>query len=273
MSKNANSSRCRSKNPSHCAYHGDKAQKNILDKDINAYLLKREQAEQEVSASFLLPSNFDKAIKKIQSLDKIWHGAEVGQAMYDAEDTNWAQIEWIGWGFEFWAKNNLGEVFDIHSNVLPEHKTLLDAHNVFPWDFKTHVKFNARGKENKLTPLNDKKAIDDALEKYGKIGFIVAEGEATFGDVFEAWRLKTKGKMSKVQERNRSEGRRSRKRKDTFEVTCVNVYVITKEDMVTMKEQKIMTPFKQGRQADGSERKEKYNFAADKVKPTLKIAI
>lgn len=204
-------------------------------------------------------------------LDKQWEGEVLGQQMHDAGDKNWAQIEWIGWGFEFWAKNNLKEHFQIHEDVDSENKTLFDAHNEFPWDFKTHVLTNARGKPNKLTPLNDKAAIDEALEKYGKVGFVIVEGHATFGTRFEQWRMALKGAFSKAQVRNQQEGRPSRQRKDSFTVEHVNVYVITKEDMDSLKTNKVMTIFKQGRQADGSARKEKYNFDTNKVKPTMQI--
>lgn len=285
-----NKKRCQAKNPSKCSnprcpektfYSNIKniSHIDITKIDINNFLDIKLETESisnnmfthELSSEvpkdiFLLHENFSK-------LDKTWHGEIIGQEMYEAGDKNWSQIEWIGWGFEFWAKNNLRHYFQIHDDIDEADRTLLDAHKNFSWDFKTHVTHNANGKPNLLVPLNDKQAIDGVLSKYGQVGFIVAEGSATFGNKFEEWRMKTKGSLSKAQIRNKAEGRPSRKRKDTFTFNHINVYILNNEDFEKLKNDKIITIFKQGKQADGSPRKEKYNFAISKVKPSYKFMV
>lgn len=121
-------------------------------------------------------------------------------------------------------------------------------------------------------PLNDKEEIDNALAQYGKIGFIIVDGKAEFGDKYESWRMKAKGAPSKVQIRNKIEGRISRKRKDSFEINNVNLYIINDSDMRELIDKKIVTIFKQGRQADGTSRKPKYKIDITRIKPNLSIS-
>lgn len=218
-----------------------------------------------------VPATISKITNVLSNMEKIWDGVESGKEMLSAGDKNWQQIEWIGWFFEFWAKQNLNKYFDIHNNISSSDRSLFDAHNIFPWDFKTHVKYNAEGAPNKETPLNDKEAIDNALTKYGKIGIIIVEGEAEFGEKYESWRMEAKGKPSKTQLRNKEEGRKSRKRKDSFKIDAANLYIINQEDMKALIDKKIVTIFKQGRQADGTPRKPKYKIDASRVSPNLSV--
>lgn len=247
----------------------DKFTKNLREKNMSLYT---------IDDPYVLQGQLPSSLQSVQSafapISRDWVGKELGQSMLDAGDRNWRQIEWIGFGFEFLAKQYLKNHFMIHENIPVEHRDVFDAFNQFPWDLKTHVLRNARGNVTRATPLNDMAAIDRVFETYNNFGLVIVDGNATFGDEYEQWRMRSNGGvLSATQIRNAAEGRTSRKRKDTFSVEKVSLFVFSAEDMAALKADKIMSEFKQGRQADGTPRNLKYKFDATRVQPTLSFSL
>lgn len=203
-----------------------------------------------------------------------WVGATVGQEMKDASYRHWKQIEWQGFYFEFLAPDFLPDTVKMHDRIPSARRDVFDADTGgTAFDLKTHVLTNARGGANTSIPWNDGQSIEDVVKRDGQIGLVVAHGEASFGNLFETWRVAAAGGLSKVQLENRRLGRRKRKRKDTFRITKLAVYVFSAADFAHLKKAGVIKVFNQGRQHTGEARATKYTVAISKVQPTLVIPL
>ena len=132
-------------------------------------------------------------------------------------DYQWRQMEWIGFYFEFRARQILassmgGGIGPTIGNVTIDYAVRNEA-----WDFKAHPAKPRGG----WVYLNDVEAVDTCALRLGGIGWVIAVGNATY-DIdgsFKAWHDGLKGKQSAYETERIARGAPSRRRKRSFECT------------------------------------------------------
>ncbi|MBR5479184.1 MAG: hypothetical protein IKU84_03315 [Clostridia bacterium] len=188
----------------------------------------------------------------MSELPEYWDGKDSVLYMRDNECRNWRQMEWPGWYFQFMCEKILGKdkFFAIPGPAYGNVE--FDGKRIIPWDFKAHTANVASG--NKV-PTNGYDAIVEAIEEYGCVGFIVAEGDAMFDDdeqSFKKWHDELKGKVSDYEKERIARGARSRKRKAAFRLDAIRFVFVDKESL------KCCGRFQQGmRNANGTPRNAK----------------
>ena len=181
--------------------------------------------------------------------DIVWDGRIAVEEMVAAKYSNARQTEWPGWYFEFKTLTSLINKFGGGPHKVGG--TEFDYRNIRTWDLKSH------SETNPVAPLNDKCAIREAAKGDG-IGFIILGGTPTFTDEDEFYRW-----HNEVVRGNAWELRKptSRKLKTGFELRSLTFHFVDDIEALTRLETEgVLTDFKQGRQADGSPRKVKYNM-------------
>jgi hypothetical protein len=131
--------------------------------------------------------------------------------------SNWKQMEWMGFYFESFLFKQLN--LCLGGGEGPKFgNTKLDYKCKYVWDFKTHSKTNQKGIKIPWTVMNDKSAIEQCMKKFGGVGFIVAEIDATydFDLSFKNWHDLLKGEKSKYVLKREKEGARKRMRKKSI---------------------------------------------------------
>lgn len=148
-------------------------------------------------------------------LPHFWDGEDSILFMHDNGSRNWKQMEWPGWYFQFQCEKILKPQcgFDIPGPKFGNVE--FDGFNSIPWDFKVHSNNAGQAK----VPTNGQSEILQALDKFGKIGFIIACGNVIFDDEnasFKAWHDTLKGKTSTYVLERIKRGAPSRRRKAGF---------------------------------------------------------
>jgi len=189
------------------------------------------------------------------------------QRMKDSGSRNWRQMEWIGWYLEETG-------LDIIQRALGGRRgpsfgnTEFDILIETPMDLKAHVTHDYKGSRNKFTPLNDQSAIINAIEKYGRIGFVIFSGQAEFDHdgSFKQWHDTIKGKKSKYVVQRELDGRPSRMRKSGFTLEEIVIVEFTStSDLDQGLREGWIKPFSQGRNSDGTPREPKFMLSLGDV--------
>lgn len=138
-------------------------------------------------------------------------------------------MEWLGFYFQFLCERHLAGVLRIPG---PKYgRTGFDGFLGIPWDFKAHA---ANTSSHQLI-VNDREAIDGAIEQFGAVGLILAVGEVEYNDerrTFQRWHDRLKGKPSKYVQQRIDRGGWSRLRKRSFalkEVSLIRIGPATLE--------------------------------------------
>ena len=158
------------------------------------------------------------------ALPPLWDGKDCILYMRDQGCTNWKQMEWPGWYFQFMCETSLGQdgFFRIPG---PRYGNVeFDGERVIPWDFKAH----ATNAGNKV-PTNGYAEIRSALDEYGLVGFIVASGNAIYDDdmqTFKIWHNSLKGGISDYEIERIQRGAPSRRRKESFQLDAIKFVFI-----------------------------------------------
>ena len=109
--------------------------------------------------------------QRLDIIPKFWDGKK---SILELKENNfqWRQIEWIGFWFEYWCKNNLSDIMEIpyHNKI---KNVTFDAFWKFPWDFKTHAINNGR-----YVIVNACSAIEHAISEFGYFGLVIVKGTA-----------------------------------------------------------------------------------------------
>lgn len=127
-------------------------------------------------------------VEKLQnasrSIPKIWDGRSAILEMRDGGSTQWRQMEWMGFYFEFLCETHFDGIIDIPGKKYGN--TEFDAFREISWDFKSH----AANTTNHTVITNDVEAIKNTLNDYEYYGIILAIGEVEYNDekrTFKQW--------------------------------------------------------------------------------------
>jgi hypothetical protein len=171
----------------------------------------------------------------LEERNSVWEGKDALIEMKNNEYRNWGQTEWQGFFLEYLIQQEFQfDEFDELKieNVLempgPRYgNTVFDGFYNIPWDFKVHV-----NKGNQVI-ANDMEAVENAIDEYGKIGFIIVSGNAEIENdrEFSDWRNELKGGLSKNQIENIKKNKPHRKLKVSFNPKEVIVITLSKEDI------------------------------------------
>lgn len=174
-----------------------------------------------------------------------WDGKRCIIEMKDADYTHWRQTEWVGFYLEFlMERTNLPGVAQFKLFVGNTSFNGCAGKNII--DYKT-----SSIDEDVL--LNDKKAVDYIVQKYGELGYVIIKGiaEKEEDNEMDIWRKGLTGKSKYVIEGEKS-GRKHRKLKTKFVLIKIIYVGINKQNI-----HKLRT-FNQGVNSDGKPRNPKY---------------
>ena len=205
--------------------------------------------EATMYAAVIMQQILGQSSNGFSKFDIVWNGRLAVEEMLDADYPHARQTEWPGWYFEYKALTSLISTFGGGPHKV--EGTEFDYRNIRTWDLKSH------SETSPVAPLNDKHAIRGAAEEDG-IGFIILGGIPKFSDEdeFYLWHNEVvRGNPPKPRKPS------SRRLKTEFELRSLTFNFI--DDLRTLnrlEQDGILTDFNQGRQADGSPRKVKYNL-------------
>lgn len=205
--------------------------------------------------------DFEILVDRLREFPFHWDGKECILDL-KAANFNWKQMEWIGFYFEYLCQSRLQPPFQIPGPSYGNVK--FDAFWQFPWDFKAHVALNKKGQKQNNVIINDKNAINQALDQYGSLGLVIAIGEADYNDEdrsFWLWHQALKGGMSDYERERIKRKAPSRARKVAFHVISYSLYLIFPHNVSQLK------IHKQGRNADGSPRAPKLQLDIRRLEP------
>ena len=191
----------------------------------------------------------------VGALPRYWDGKTCVMQMAEAQSSNWRQTEWQGWYFEFKALPAL--VNRIGGGPVRIGSTQFDYKRNFIWDLKAHSVFGLKGPahSNFTCQLNDQTAVRSAIDE-GGLGVVVLSGEPTYeGMEFTTWHKTIRD----------SPGEPKRQLKDAFRPMRLDSFFIQNASSFELAlDKKMIIPFKQGRQPDGSLRNPKYSINVQK---------
>ena len=187
--------------------------------------------------------------QRLETIPKFWDGKK---SILELKENNfqWRQIEWIGFWFEYWCKNNLSDIMEIpyHNKI---KNVTFDAFWKFPWDFKTHATNNGR-----FIPVNACSAINQTVSEFGYFGLVIVKGTAEYDNEersFRNWHRDLKGGKTSFVQKREERGSYSRTRKTSFEIKEIIGRRFDAESISRLHR------FQKGfREPDGSARKEKF---------------
>lgn len=160
---------------------------------------------------------FKKPEDEARAIDKIlrgtiplrWDGKSAVLRLKEA-DYQWAQMEWIGFYFEYMAFRNVTS--QLGGSVGPKYgHTTFDYQGNFVWDFKAHV--SKSGPDWAI--LNDSEAIEQCIRERGGIGIVIACCDASYDQdgSFKKWHDDLKGSISRYESQRIKRKAPSRRRK------------------------------------------------------------
>ena len=186
--------------------------------------------------------------RDLASLPTEWEGKASVLKLKEA-DYNWRQMEWWAFFFEHLCTAVLEKDFsrpgDRFGNVAFDLKRNVN------WDLKS----KAIKSDDHRAILNDKTATQEAIEKYGEHGAIIALCDVDYNDndrSFQKWHTELKGGRSQYEEARILRTNVSRYRKTRANLTEILFLRFTEPDLP------YLGTMKQGRNSDGRPRKEKY---------------
>lgn len=194
-------------------------------------------------------------------------GKKCIKEMIEHSSKNWKQMEWMGWYNEENARSIL--IAKIGGSEGPRYgNTRIDYMNEYAWDIKTHSLFDKNGKPEREAILNDTEAIENAIEEFGSIGFVMflVEPEWDIDGSFKDWHDQMKGETSDYVKERIERGAPSRMRKSACTIREIMVFRLDKESLERGMKEKWLKGFQKGmRNADGSPRRSKVNIMIDRI--------
>ena len=153
-----------------------------------------------------------------EGLPDVWDGKESIMYMKDNNCTQWRQMEWPGFYFQFMCETILSEdgYMDIPG---PRYGNVeFDGFRTIPWDFKAHSIDPAK-EDKEQVPTNGFDEAVEAIGEYGAVGFIIMSGYSEYDDEnqsFKQWHDVLKGGVSKYEKERVKRKAPSRRRKVSF---------------------------------------------------------
>ena len=104
-----------------------------------------------------------------------WDGKQAILEIREA-DYQWRQMEWIGWYFEYKAREII--MRGLSGAKGPRYgSTEFDYRGRYVWDFKAYI---GNATSHPWTIVNDKEAVDLCIRSFGGMGMILAYGLAEY---------------------------------------------------------------------------------------------
>ena len=178
-----------------------------------------------------------------------WDGKTCIEQMKRA-DFQWRQMEWAGFYGEMAVRDALsGSRFTTGETI---GRVTFDFKGYINWDVKVHCN------QSPSAPLNDVRAIDESIARYGVHGLIIIEGECQIDRTgsFKAWHDALKEGVSAYEENRIARGAPSRARKAAVDTVRIALVPLTSSTVGRLGR------FQGGmRNADGSPRNVKYKIS------------
>lgn len=200
-------------------------------------------------------------VEKLQNasrnIPKVWDGRSAILEMRDGGSTQWRQMEWMGFYFEFLCETRFEGIIDIPGKRYGN--TTFDAFREISWDFKAHAANTTR--HDVVT--NDVEAIKNTLSDYEYYGMILAIGEVEYNDeerTFKQWHDQLKEGVSKYETNRINRGAMSRRRKTEFVLSEIHFICLNSETL-----DQCSSLYHQGRNSNGKPRPPKFNVNIQKI--------
>jgi hypothetical protein len=164
-----------------------------------------------------------------KKIPKHWDGKKSILEMKECECSNWKQMEWIGFYFQFLCERSLNDIMDMPG--LKYGNVKFDAFYKMPWDFKAH----AINTSSHQIIVNDSEATANGIRDYGAVGLILALGEVVYNDEkrkFQRWHQVLKGGKSAYEKERIKRGAWSRLRKVSFDLQQISFIKITDSTLI-----------------------------------------
>ncbi len=145
--------------------------------------------------------------------------------MKENNGSNWKQMEWMGFYFEYWCNKNLKKIMQM-PYAKKYGRVSFDGFLEIPWDFKCH----AIESGNKVI-INDSEAISNAVNEFGCIGVILVAASVNYDNEsldFKKWHDVLKGGTSNYEKKRLERRAPSRKRKTSMNIS--KIYFIRIDD-------------------------------------------
>lgn len=203
--------------------------------------------------------------KRLGHVPVIWDGKKAILEMKGNENRQWKQMEWIGFYFQYLCEQYLKDIFKFQQ---PKYgNSAFDGFFKIPFDFKSH----ATNTSSHTIPVNDKEAIECAINDYGAVGLLVAIGDVVYNDenrMFQKWHDELKGSQTRYVRENKKRGAWSRLRKCSLTLKQIVIIEITHDTLARC------GSFQRGfRNSDGSPRREKVSIDLEKLGAGLRHCI
>ena len=199
-----------------------------------------------------------------QNMPTVWDGRSSILEMKEGGSTQWKQMEWMGFYFEFLCETRFDGIIDMPGKKYGN--TTFDAFCEISWDFKAHAANTTR--HDVVT--NDVEAIVNTINDYGYYGIILAIGEVEYNDeekTFKKWHDTLKEKISKYETNRINRGAMSRRRKTEFILSEIHFICLNNETL-----DQCSSLYHQGRNANGKPRPPKFNVNIHKIPDSALIA-
>lgn len=193
--------------------------------------------------------------KNLSNFPKLWDGKSCILELKEA-DYQWRQMEWWAFYFEYKFKNLFIDKFSFPGDKFGN--VSFDLKGVINWDLKAKA---IKSNEHKII-LNDKRAMEQSLEKESFHGEIIAFCDVEYDDAdrtFQKWHTELKGGKSNYELNRESRTSSSRYRKTKAELTEIVLLVFKKDDL------DLLLTMKQGRNSNGAPRLEKYSLDLETI--------
>ncbi|DBA35534.1 TPA: hypothetical protein vir323_00022 [Caudoviricetes sp. vir323] len=165
-----------------------------------------------------------------EELPAVWDGKDSIRYMKSEGCTQWRQMEWPGFYFQFMCETILSKdgFMDIPG---PKYGNVeFDGFSTIPWDFKAHSIDPAKEDKEQI-PTNGFNEVVQAIDEYGAVGFIIMSGITQYDDEnqsFKRWHDEFKGGVSNYEKERVKRKAPSRRRKVSFSPTEL-VFVLVDE--------------------------------------------
>ena len=199
-----------------------------------------------------------------QNIPKVWEGRNSILEMKEGGSTQWRQMEWMGFYFEFLCETRFDGIIDMPGKKYGN--TTFDAFCEISWDFKTHAANTTR--HDVVT--NDVEAIVNTISDHGYYGMILAIGEVEYNDEersFKKWHDELKEGISKYETNRINRGAMSRRRKTEFILSEIHFICLNSETL-----DQCSSLYHQGRNSNGKPRPPKFNVNIQKIPDSALVA-
>ncbi len=192
----------------------------------------------------------------LSALEKIWDGRQSILQMRAANNTQWRQMEWIGFYGEFITRKCLANSQVIKPNGDKFGNVVFDLKGSINWDIKTHPNSSPGA------ILNDCEATLWSIEKYEYHGLLILCVDCEFDESgeFKRWHDELKGGTSAYEADRVSRGAKSRRRKTQAKLTDIRLILLNAENIGQL------SKAQEGwRNSNGAPRRSKYSISHKQI--------